>query len=211
MKRKLRVSRIVALFITVIGLIAIGTYTYDKYSYNMFIKAANKTYMLNVNGKDIEPSLIKGKKFLFDKMNNKKINIQIPKESVINLEGDYKLTNDSGKVIDGKVTYLPDGTYTLVVKKEKFTYVYDLIVDNDFTVEIDQTNSYRSGWLVVDFYDLNDNENVEVVPNFTSSEYFIFKEQDMLIPIAYDSVENTSNILFNSDKTSLKEEVYKAN
>ncbi len=208
MKRKLRVGRIIALFITVIVLMAIGIYAYDKYSYNAFIKKANDTYTLNINGEEVEPSLIKGEEFLFNEMSSKEIEIQVPKESVINLESGYKLTDDSGQVIDGEVTYLPDGNYTLVVKKDEFTYQYDLNVDNDFTVEIDQTNSYRAGWLVVDFYDLNENEVVEVLPNFTSSEYFIFKKQDMLIPISYDSVENSSTVLFSSDRTSIEEEVF---
>ncbi len=208
MKRKLKLGRILALVITIIILIGIGFFALDKYRFNAYIDEANKNFMLTVNGVEYEPSIVTGEEFYFNEQERKPIKLQVPRESELNIGESYVLTDENGQAYEGEVSYLKDGNYTLVIENGKYTYEYDLEVDNDFYVEIDQTKSFRAGWLVVNFYDLNEGEEVTINPSFLSSEYFIFKETGTLIPISYDSVEGDVEIEFSTSLSTLTTPVF---
>lgn len=202
MTRKIRWNRIILLLVIAVFVVLISVFTIDKIRFNAFVNEANSNYMLIINEKEYHPSMIKGKDFIFSSYDHQEIDLQVPKNSTINLLDNYKLTNENNEEYSGNISYLPDGKYFLTIEKGGFTYEYDLIVNNDFYVEIDSSKAVRAGWFVVDFFDLDEGEEVEIQTSFNSSEYFIFRDEDMIIPIAYDNVDGGSQISFSSSKSS---------
>lgn len=204
MKRKLNVKKVVVALTLFVGIMFALLFTIDKYRFNSYIEGANNSYTLEVNGVSYSASEVVGKEFWFNDQTRKVIDLQVPKGSVLNLPENYTLTNSNGEVVAEEITYLADGSYLLVVEKDGYKLEYDLVVDNDFSVEIDSTNAYKSGYVVVDFFDLNDSEEITIDTSFNTSDYFMFREQDLLVPIKYDSEIGMSTIKFTSQLSTLE-------
>ncbi len=198
----------IIVFIVILLLMGfLAFYSYDLYSFNNFEEDYQKEYQLVVNGETIAPSIVEGETFVFQEQTREAVDVQIPNNSTLNLLPNYELKNQAGEVIEGEITYLQDGKYTLTQTSDNYTYIYDLVVDNDFSVAINQNNAYQAGYYVVSFYDLNSDEEVIAEPSFTSSDSLLFKETNMLIPIDYHNEGGIYNITFKSEKSETVSEV----
>lgn len=203
-RRRLNSRGIVALLVLVFVILTSILAIVDKIRYELNESRANKNYQLVINEEEIKPNQIVSKNnFVFDHSSKKYVDVKIPKNSTLNLKGNYSLTNEDGEKIKGDITYLPDGKYTLKTEINKYKYVYHLNVDNDFFVEIDQTYSKQGGFIVASFHDLNKDEDVTFTPNFKSSEEFKFDKNKTVIPIDYSNKPGEHKIDFTSEKSAI--------
>lgn len=200
LKRKYRISLAAILFITLIFAIV---FLVDKLRYDMYVKSYNEAFVLEINDEKIEPTIVEGKSFLFNKQKEEELNIQVPKNSSVNLDGEYTLTNNDGEKLEGEVTYLKDGKYKLEVLKEEFKYVYVMNVDNDFSVAVDDTYAYSSGYLTLKFDDVNEGEDITIAPDFNTSKEFNFKTPEILVPIDYDTVPGVHKLNLSSSLSNI--------
>lgn len=202
-KRRLNKNGMIALCIITLIIVIIFIAVIDKIRYEMSENKSEDTYQLIINDTIIKPNeIISKKNYVFDHSTNKVSEISIPKGSVLKLTKNYSLKDSDGKSIKGEVTYLPDGEYTLKTEKGDYKYTYKLKVDNDFSVEINETHAITGGYLVASFSDLNKDEKVTLDPKFNSSKDFIFDKENTLIPIANDNDTGEYKIEFKSEKSS---------
>ncbi len=199
LKRKYRISLAVILFITLVFLIVV---LIDKIRYDSYVKNYNEAFTLTINEENIAPTKVEGKSFIFNKSKEEEINVQIPKNSNLNLNGNYVLYSN-GEKIEEEITYLKDGKYELEVKKGEYKYFYNLNVDNDFSVEIDDTYSYSAGYLSVKVDDLNKGEKIEINPEFNSSDNFNYEADQILVPIHYDTLPGEYKVDLSSDLSNI--------
>lgn len=188
-------------------LIFLSVYFIDKIRFNVFTKDYEDAFQLSINDEIISPTAVEGKSFIFHKLESEEQDVQVPKNSVLNLNDDYSLYNSKNEEIEGEITYLADGKYTLEVRNEKYTYIYNLGVDNNFSVEIKSDLSYAAGYLIVNFSDVNEEENISINPSFKSSEEFNIENNEVLIPIDYHTEIGEYDIDFSSDISSINKEV----
>lgn len=178
---------IIALLSVIILLLTV--YIYDTISFNSYKNEVSNGYKLVVNDTVYQPSNVEGKTFLFHdlKNSNETISLSVADGSVMNIPTDAVLTDSETNIIDNTVDYLADGIYQLSVNQDDIKYTFNLSVDNDFTVEIDDSNAYPSGYLLLSFKDLNEDEEILVEPSFNSATDFSFQNENMIIPIAYQT------------------------
>lgn len=203
LKRKFRIALAAILLVV---LILATVFAVDIVRYNSFIKAYSDTFTLEINGKAIEPTTVLGEDFIFHEVKNDSIEVQVPKNSVINLEGDYKLFDENNNEL-ADISYLRDGKYTLEVTKKDYTYVYKLNVDNDFSVNINDQYAYSAGYLEVVFDDLNEDEKIDISASFETSDKFNFNEETVLVPINYHTEPGEYTISFTTDKSTVKQTI----
>ncbi len=175
----------------------------DKIAFESNKKAANINYQLTINGEDIEANeIISKKNFLFDHSKDKYTQVKVPKNSEINLENSFTLTNEEGETLNGDITYLNDGKYTLKTQKGDFKYVYYLEVDNDFFTEIDDTHAKQGGYIIATIYDLNEDEEVEIDAEFVTSKDFLFDNNQVIIPIDFSNKAGEYELLLKSEQST---------
>lgn len=204
-RRRLNTKGIIAFCTTIILSIALIFAIIDKIRYEINESEAYENYQLVINGQKIEANeIISKKNFAFNHFEEDYTDVKVPKNTEINLEGTYSITNEKGEKLKGDITYLPDGKYTLKTKVNDYSYVYYLNVDNDFYVEIDQTYSKQGGFVVASFHDLNEGEEVTIHPAFTTSDDFLFNPDSTVIPIDFNSDAGEQTITFKSKNSSTK-------
>lgn len=198
-KRKLNKYGMIALAVIAMIIILIFLSIIDKIRYEINESNSSEVYTLKINDQIIKPNYIVSKKnYIFNHGNKKYFDISVPKDSKINLNKDYKIKDENGKKVTGDINYLKDGKYKLVVKEQSYSYTYYLNVDNDFTVQIDETKSKQGGYVVASFVDLNDDEVVKIKPKFKSSDKFYFDKDKTVIPIDYNNDVGSYNIDFST-------------
>ncbi len=199
LKRKYRISLAVILLML---LIIATIFLVDIVRFNTFKNNIEETFILEINETKITPTNVEGEEFIFHKYKGEDIEISVPKNSVLNLDVDAVVYDKENNIIEEEITYLPDGNYTIIVNKNDLKYTYNIKVDNDFTVSIEDTYAYSSGYIVVQFTDLNENEEVNIIPTFTSSETFNYNTEKILVPIHYDTSSGNYDIEFSSNLSS---------
>lgn len=202
-------QKVAIIILSTIILVFAGLYIYDAIAFRNFKSQVDLGYKLSINETLYEASRVEGKQFLFHKYQNSEIinSVSVPQNSVLNLPENYILTDQNDQQIEGEITYLSDGEYTLYVEEDEINYIFKLSVDNDFTVDIDAANSYQSGYLLVSFNDLNDNETINIDTEFVTTDNLFFQTKNMLIPIAYQNEIKEYFITFASEKSSVTENV----
>lgn len=207
-KRKLNIKGLIALAIISLLFIIIIAAIIDKIRYEISESEANKNYQLIINDQTIEANKIISKNnFLFNHYNKEYVKVQMPKNSVINLQSKYNLVDSNGEIFSGEISYLPDGKYTLKMKNGNYQYIYYLEVDNDFSIEIDETYAKQGGFIVASFIDLNSDEEVTIDSEFKTSNDYLFNKDATVLPIDYSNEAKEYNIVFSSDKSKTSKPV----
>ncbi len=205
MARKIKKKRILLLFLTFVLLVSSTVFVSKVILNKIFISNFEDNYILDINGSKISPTRVKsGDKTYENKQTS--VDVSVPVSSKLNLPDSYNLYSD-GIAIAGDVTYLADGKYTLEVTKGDYEYYYNLNVDNEFHVQLDDTYAYTAGYLSVNFIDLNSDEKVETTTEFKTSEKLYFQKSEMIIPIDYDNEVKSYSVEFKTAKTTVKNEV----
>ncbi len=177
-------------------------YIVDRIRFEIDKNDSEQVYQLVINDEIIEPSRVITKaNFAFDHYNDRERTVQVPLDSVMNLEGDYKLVNSAGDELTDEITYLPDDNYTLTVKKENYVYEYNLLVDNDFYALVDTWHARQGGYVVVDFKDLNEGEEVNIDTSFKSSSEFLITNNRVVVPIDLINEVGSAEITFRNDRS----------
>ncbi len=207
-RRKLNTKGIIALTIVIVTCFVITFAIIDKIRFEIDENSSEKVYQLKINDQTITPNKIISKKnYIFDHYNNDYTQIKVPRNSTINLNDNYTLTNEEGKRIKKEVTYLPDGKYKLKTAVGDYKYEYFLEVDNDFHVNIDTTYARQGGYLVASFVDLNEGETVSIDASFKTSEEFLFDKDNTIIPIDYFNDAGDYDINFKSSISTDKQNI----
>ncbi|MFV0254774.1 MAG: M23 family metallopeptidase [Erysipelotrichaceae bacterium] len=197
-------TKIIYLIFTSIILIFITIIIYDTISFNQFKESFNDN-ILNINGVAIRPNNVSEKNFIFHSLetSTEPTTISTTKDTEIILNKNYTLTDKSNHTITEPITYLSEGKYYLKIQENNIIYYYDLIVDNEFTITIDTANAFPAGYLRINFFDLDENEEISITSNFTTAENFYWQEKNMLIPIDYHTAEGEYSLIFTSQQHEL--------
>lgn len=207
-KRKLNKYGMIALAVIALIIFIILLAIIDKIRYEVNESNSRDVYSLKINDKVIEPNYIVSKKnYLFNHGNKKYKDISIPKGSTLNLEKDFKLKDEDGKYYKGDITYLKDGKYTLTTQKNSYSFKYFLNVDNDFSVEIDDSKSKQGGFVVAKYVDLNSDEQVQIDADFKTSKEFFTSNNQTVIPIDFSNNVDTYKINFKTSKSKTSAEI----
>ncbi len=211
---EIRLSRTTKLF-SIILLLLIGfilLFVSDYLKYQQQLTKIERDYSITINGEVFLPTEIKNQnddfKTLFKKYRGDNHTIKVPYNSTFKSNSNF-VVNKAGNIVefDYSNAYLADGNYDVVIEEGGYKYIFKLEVDNDFYTVIDELNSIRAGYLVVDFFDLNDDEKVNIETSFKTSDNFIFKSDNMLIPIDYANQEGEHTIKFSTEKSVEEKQV----